>query len=307
MEDYLVFRKPWSELNRQGAQVLHRPASLLDFSERIHFSHGGKAEDIEHGKRYVADIGAAALANYCAKRGVLALEQVNELMEFCRDIMVHRGYEEDYAYTLKDRVRKAMTAENSESLIVVFGCQTDSILQARAFAAADIYQALYPLAPQRFSLVISGLGPSNTVNRQLQKEYVRLERHVRSRLSGKIENLELVPLVNESASTSSIENIKGVFDQVIFKKHRRKTLNLLFVSTNWHLIRLSQVLERHLNDVAVQAEMEASEVRLDRLIFIGSEVPGRDSEMLFHRAYLKGLFYEPSIYLIEQGIMPTPG
>lgn len=274
-----------SETGRQDLTEYYR---LYGFHRWVYSSQLDNIREFcEKNGNTLADVLAAQAANLFETEQLRRKEFVVQGLQFCRDVLMDRGYKEMDVPGITNIGKSA-----PRNVMLTVGCQTEELLESRIRATVD---TCFQLASAQclVDLVLSGNNPGSPKVR-IQNESSRMRLSFFD-LWQKQRNMDLlkrlnVDVLSEYESSKSGENVSRFLEM---KRDVLKEKNNLFiVSSNFHLNRLSLEVEnqiRHMPDFNIQ-----------KIVLVGSEDVKRSTIVSAHHSYVKSMLFEIYRYLVLQ-------
>ncbi len=293
--------------DRPGRSLsLNGYVSNLDFGELILGEHRGKFRSID--ETALADFIAATIA-HLHERGFLTNAFVKQHLACCRDIMLTEGYRESFIG--EGALERLVQDETVKNVIVIAGCQTEKLLTNRAAATAILIEAIIrftrhkPAMPKPL-VVFSGAATDQQREITIPDESVRMHKQflsiIRKSLNVSTQELkQMVDIHKESRSRNTAQNIRYTLTGFA-GHHARCSINLFVISSNFHLPRLADITASQLDDPTIAGLLARQGIAIDSLWFMGAESEENDNT-IYHRAYVKAMFYEVYHYLLAHGLI----
>lgn len=229
---------------------------------------------------FIADQAAAYAAKLAANH-LLGEKFVRVRLECCEQIIRSLGYEISYPGYLTTEGNN-----NINNIALVVGCQTKEIIEARAEKLVELMRT----TQLEFNIVFSGKHPKSDkeCDIRIPNEAGYMKIHF-TQLLDKQQNSHLGTLKKEVAleqkSTNSVENINEFLNGNYLSTD--KPNNVFIISSTFHLIRLSQIME-----AAIFSTYSIPQI--NKIILVGAEEPGNPGDAAHLPAYIKSM--EHSIY-----------
>ena len=315
--------------DRPANQSLDRYQHHFDFLEMINydkqsfFKEGGFKElnfksEIES-KAFLADFSASVAAQFITTPE--SLRKYSHLgLDCCRDILTREGLKENYIYDLSELTRIDLKSTNDDqrphNVILVVGAQNQDILKNRANAAARVYYELTRMATRELSIYVSGQSPptkgesGEVRNHNILFEYERLAyffiKEIRKLLTEKsdVKNVfeNLLYVEKETKSLNTKQNINAFFQQFLDQTYN-KQVNLFVVSSNFHLIRISEAIRQYLSDETIQKRSVAQKITYNKILFVGAEDYDFHKDIIEKQEYRKAMYFEILFYFLKNRLM----
>lgn len=303
---YSIFHKG-DFADKPSTQNLRRYSNFFNFTG---FVHPDKLqsfwEDISL-QMAASDLIASGIANLQSQTTPNS-DFIKTSLDCCRDLMFHRGYEEDYSYDLRSVIDgNTKSTLETNNVIVILGCQTDKMIQNRAYAGAMLYHNLYHLKKGKTVVVFSGLTTPLGNKKRINQEFKRIKYYFLEKLESLLnkdrnELSHLLDINAEYKSQTSLQNIKELVSTVLLKRFKNCDINLFIVSSNFHLFRLSVEMEKELLSDAISKALKKSKINLNKLSFIGAETLQNNLEVVCLPEYIKSMTFEIYAYLFKNSI-----
>lgn len=237
----------------------------------------------------LADLTAAVITSLFENEKIKRERLVEESLKCCRALLYDDGYALADIETLVQKCR-----ETTVSYILVAGCQSELLLDARVRAAAQICEHLI----ENFSevrIVFSGASPTGKVEIPNESLHMKLgfTREMEERETADYESIIKMSVILESKSSTSKENIE-LFAKEIIESVPEKPISIVLVSSNFHLMRLSKLM-------IDEAEKHDS-LELSNIILVGSEDVYVPSDVSMLDIYVKSMLFEMiyKLYSLEE-------
>ena len=282
---YFIATRPFDS---RGTINLGHYLRQFDFGRYV---YGDKRVDFEkylessESFKFIADIGGAVFATLFAN-GYIDKNAYGNVVHCCRDIIQDLGFLET---TLADAMEKMHSIgsrrEQVTNLIVIAGCQDEKMLERRVESAVQFVSELKFNCEVVFSGKNSDASGRSRV--QIKDESVRMEIMFRDKLNevqnGKIPHFHR--LGKEGKSTNTQSNMAEVFEEHVGKNK----VNLVIVSSTFHLIRLAQQ--------AIAQVREKGGGNVQSIILIGAEKASQFFR-IYDDVYFKLAMFDVFHYLL---------
>jgi hypothetical protein len=154
----------------------------------------------------------------------------------------------------------------------------------------------------------SGLKAAKRKRSSFLEEFVVLEREflAESRKILKLlpdDPLDMIDLSTEVKSESTKQNVEFLVNHKLLAKYRDVNVNIAVVSSNFHLIRVGQQIERVLRLKESKAAMTKNRININQLILIGSESMHSHGSVVREPAYVKSMVFEITQYFLSNKIV----
>lgn len=234
---------------------LYKPATaapkqnLAEYIERFSFLkhvYYDKASQlkllIDVDRALVADLVAAVITQHIVQHADVAM--IRDGLRCARDILLSEGYLETDLEALHNKVREG---QSSEHIVVIPGCQSDTILEHRVEAALRVIEQLRT----HVHVIFVGARPAQTAVR-IPDESKRMKNLFESRQS-LMQDPKMVKTVRtfrENVSTNTEQNIRNFFklgfvDAGKDREGKEPTKYTVYVvSSTFHLIRIARVFQQ---------------------------------------------------------------
>lgn len=197
---------------------------------------------------------------------------------------------------LKDLPAHLRALRGDMAVIVVVGCQSETLLDARARAAARVFMRAVDAGPKPLAVLFSGRHPPQD-KVEILNEAATLKESFETVLTDRKYQTHYNALVAagriliEKESENTSQNIIKLFETITTKLHSEtpvKTIDLFLVSNDFHLVRISKDVRTVLKSTASVA------LKLASLSLVGSEffVPENVKAALESPEYSKRFYFE---------------
>ncbi len=214
-------------------------------------------------KAFAADFAASVAVGLVAAGFTDFPYFVKSQLHRCRDAILDLGFDE----TTRDDANEILHDAEGAKLIIVTGCQDERMLQRRVDKLTEFASDMYKHGTS-FSIVFSGRCPKHD-NVRIPNEAMRMHNLFTIRLRDEnpdlLASLPILSLEGEEESSDTKENVTKFFNHAAFLGHR--AVNLVALSSTFHLIRLSKEIMLH---VSKNAENGAWP-RFGELLLVGAE------------------------------------
>jgi hypothetical protein len=264
-------------------------ADAMHPSQRDYFRYPHKLRDIANDPAkladFYADIISTAHRDFSSNTAAKTKTGIGMYSASLQDL----GFERKQ---IKDLTSHIKSLRGTTKVIVAVGCQSETLLRARATAAATVFHRCVEASVHDLRVIFSGRHPlqdrvSILNEAALLKEYFEAALSVkcRDRYDELVEDRR-IQVENESDNTR--QNINKLFAMIQSAEGADGGLDLFLISNDFHLVRLSKDMR------VVQSEAGADGRILHSLTLIGSErfVPENVRRELQVEAYSKRFYFE---------------
>ncbi|MEX2160798.1 MAG: ElyC/SanA/YdcF family protein [Anaerolineales bacterium] len=242
-----------------------------------------------------ADLAAACVATLFEKEKFKRKELVSICLQCCRDLLLDTGFDEaDMEEVLQ------IGEKNDGYVILIAGCQSRLLVQSRVKAAAEIAHQISEMYKD-VSLVFSGNNPShkgganNKVEIRNECKYMSklFYQHIKGLKKTAVDwkKVQKIDVISESDSSSSEENV-ALFLQKMRRELEASPTNIILISSNFHLLRLSHIFLNTLPNLTLN--------KVRNLILVGSEDSEEARFISMQDRYVKSMFFELIKWLFQR-------
>lgn len=304
----MSYRFFYKDLNASdnSDQNLAQYFSLVNVLSSLHSTNRDVVLSGPKNKTMAADLVAASVSRIHSA-SPLTEEVLERYLECCHDILMKRNYREGELHEVRS---KLMSTDKRpvQNLIVGLGCQTRSLLVNRGKATAHVYQAVSQTNVGSTSVFFSGPKAAGRKRNDFLEEYVALKREFRKEARRVLnlvgdQPLDMIDLSTEVQSESTKQNVQYLVKNVLLSKYREVNVNIIIVSSNFHLIRVGQQIERVLRLKRSQSMMNQNHICINRLILVGSESLPAHERIVRDGAYVKSMVFEITQYFLNNNII----
>jgi hypothetical protein len=256
----------------------------FDLKQWTHRAHIEKFEEaMKQNKHWLADFAASVGVGLTASGYMEPQYFIGKQMDCCRDIVLNYGYQE---MTSTD-VNKKISRANGDLVILVVGCQEETMLQRRVNRLVDFALEMYSVG-QSFKVVFSGRCPKAESVR-IPNEAVRMVNMFRRKIEETGNILEpaipILQLEEEGESSDTKENVKHFISCNHMTSSRE--VNVVGISSTFHLIRFGRELLVQLREMMAS---KTPQTKVNNIFLVGAEhmIPNNYVD----REYVKLMLYD---------------
>lgn len=242
----------------------------------------------------IADI-AASQIQMLFEKGHLKSSMIRECLKCCRDLVFNMGYKQLHTashITFEDDEFKTIVnnpSNNTKNVMILPGCQTEGMLSARILKAV---QLLKYFPDDNLIIIASGGNPlgnsknppnSITIGKEAETIFQFLNEFV-----GKL-NIKFSDKWDQKIESDSDNSVANVINSIKNEKYMKRTEshNLIIVSSSFHLMKLSRIIEEEVNIISKEYPNFISNI-----ILFGSEKVEDDFSPEKRGGYIKSMFVE---------------
>lgn len=239
---------------------------------------------------FIADIAGAVFASLF-REGYIDKDSYRHVIDCCRDIVIDLGFAETDDTNARRVLRPDGGPNGRTNFVLIAGCQDAEMLERRVVSAVDFVSQL----DYNCEVIFSGKSPDPTGKRRVKipDESMRMlnlfKSHLSKRNHAKLPLLH--PLRQEDRSSTTKTNVSRVFGEIL---KQRDNINLIVVSSTFHLIRLSQEVKRN---IALEENAEL----VSNVVLIGAE-DSRDFFRVYDAPYFKLAMFDVFHYLLTRNL-----
>lgn len=275
------YKKPCYKLSIVE-QDLSSHYKLLNFNNRLF----GKPEEFNNlltltDINILADALASVMTEmYC--EGYLDKKLILEGLMLCRDLVSSLGFNETNNYRLHEYW------DGKPTVLLVAGCQVESMVRNRVVAA----RRLCELLPPPITIVFSGFHPPRE-RVKIKNESVRMENiffeDVPEQKYNLFSKITKHTIEIEGASGHTEENIKKFIELGLIEKEPK--VNVVLVTSTFHLPKLAEIFEDKIGKLSDH---------INTILLVGSEKLNRLDSTAKDEKYAKQVFFRLAFSLFKE-------